>query len=84
MTRRISSKRHQEGKEVVSDEYYSDYKPVGGLMIAHSIESRTDGEPEDTITIEKAEINVDMDDSVFKMPKKAEPKPPPEKKPSSL
>jgi outer membrane lipoprotein-sorting protein len=78
---KMSSKRHQDGRQVVSDEYYSDYKPVNGLMMAHSIESRTDGEAEDTIVIDKIEMNVDIDDSIFKMPKKADSKPAPEKKP---
>lgn len=74
---KASAKRKEQGKEFVEDEYYSDYKPVNGVMVAHSIETRVNGQPEDQITFDKVEVNVAIDDAIFKMPKKAQ-----EKKPS--
>jgi len=74
---KVSSKSQREGSEHTEDEYYSDYKPVNGVLIAHAIETRVDGQTENQIIIEKIEANVTMDDGIFKMPVKA-----PEKKPS--
>ena len=74
---KVSSKSQHAGGEHTEDEYYSDYKPVNGVLIAHAIDTRVDGQTENQILIEKIEANVTMDDGVFKMPVKA-----PEKKPS--
>ncbi len=72
---KVSSKRKVEGKDVTADEYFGDYKSVGGLMMPHSIESRVDGHVDNQIVIEKIELDVDIDDGIFKMPKKPEAKP---------
>ena len=74
---KVSSKSQRAGSEHTEDEYYSAYKPVNGVLIAHAIETRVDGQTENQIIIEKIEANVTMDDGIFKMPVKA-----PEKKPS--
>lgn len=73
---KTSSRRKEQGKEFIEDEYYSDYKPVSGVMLAHAIETRVDGQPEDQITFDKVEVNVAIDDAIFKMPKKAQEKKP--------
>lgn len=73
---KISSKRKEQGKEYTEDEYYSDYKPVSGVLMAHAVETRIDGQPEDQITFDKVEVNLAIDDAVFKMPKKAQEKKP--------
>jgi len=73
---KTSGKRKEQGREYVEDEYYSDYKPVGGVLMAHAVETRVDGQPEDQITFDKVEVNVAIDDAVFKMPKKAQEKKP--------
>jgi len=67
---KTSARRKVNGRDAVSDEYYSDYKAVGGVFFPHSIESKTDGEVEDRIVVDKIELNVDIDDTIFKMPKK--------------
>ena len=72
---KVSSKRKNDGREVTSDEYYGAYKSVGGMMMPHSIESRVDGETENQVVIDKIDLNVDIDDSIFKMPKKPAAKP---------
>ena len=51
----------------------SDYKEVGGLMIAHAIEARPKGASAgQAITVELIELNVEMADSLFVMPEKKE------------
>lgn len=72
-----TDKRKEEGSTTEVETSYSDYKPVAGAMIAHSSETRVSGKLEDQTTTEKIDVNVPMDDSIFKMPKKAQ-----EKKPS--
>jgi hypothetical protein len=48
-----------------------DYKEVGGLMVAHSIENGVKGSPQkQKIVIEKVEFNVPIADSRFAMPAK--------------
>jgi len=47
------------------------------VMIAHSWETRVNGELDDQTTLEKIEVNIPVDDSIFKLPKKTQ-----EKKPS--
>lgn len=70
-------KRREEGKVTDVDTVYSDYKAVAGVMIAHSWETRVNGELDDQTSLEKIEVNVPVDDSIFKLPKKTQ-----EKKPS--
>ncbi len=59
-------------QEVEQEAYYSDYKEFGGMMIAHSIEQKGTQTPSIQTTIEKIEINPEIDDSIFVMPKKQE------------
>ncbi len=63
------SKRMQRGTEVEGDTIYGDYKEVGGMMFAHSIDGGEKGNPQrQKIVVEKIEINVPLDASRFKMP----------------
>ena len=63
------SKRMQRGSEVEGDTIYGDYKEVGGMMFAHSIDGGQKGAPQrQKIVVEKIEINVPLDASRFKMP----------------
>ena len=71
------SKRKIQGQEVESETLIGDYKDVGGLMMAHSMEMHAKGrEGGQSITIDKYEINPKIDAASFKMPevKKEEPK----------
>jgi outer membrane lipoprotein-sorting protein len=70
-------KRKEDGKVTDVDTVYSDYKAVAGVMIAHSWETRVNGELDDQTSLEKIEVNVPVDDSIFKLPKNTQ-----EKKPS--
>jgi outer membrane lipoprotein-sorting protein len=66
-----NSKRKIGEKEIKSETLYGNYQKIEGVMFPMSIEykevGRDDGQKE---TIEKVEINTDVDDSIFKMPVK--------------
>lgn len=58
-----------QGQKQDFETIYGDYKEVGGLMLAHSIESKPVGAPAgQVITIETTEVNVDIADDQFSMP----------------
>jgi hypothetical protein len=59
------------GKEFTAETSLGNYKDVGGgLMYPHSADSKVRAAPmyDMVAVIEKVEINIDIDDSVFKMP----------------
>jgi outer membrane lipoprotein-sorting protein len=62
------------GQEIEGETTFGDYKEVGGMVFAHSIQSKMKGGPGpgQTITFEKIEINPDIPASRFEMPAKAE------------
>jgi len=66
------TRRLDHGVEIEVELYYSDYKPVDGILIAHSYEARLENQTVQITTIEKIEINPLIDDSVFRTPLKAE------------
>ena len=67
-----SSKRKLRDTEVESDVIYSDFKEVGGMLIAHSMEIKVKGAPEgQKMIFEKVELNVPVDATRFVMPEKA-------------
>lgn len=48
---------------------FADFRPVGGVMFPHSIESRDTGGSESLeIVVERAELNVPIDDARFEFP----------------
>jgi hypothetical protein len=49
---------------------YSDYRPVEGQQVPFAIENRTGGKTQSRLVLETVEINPDMDDAIFAMPKK--------------
>jgi outer membrane lipoprotein-sorting protein len=56
------------GQEMEVENYPSDYKKVGGVLFAHTVEGRVGGKPIMQVRYEKIEINEAIDDSLFKMP----------------
>ncbi|MBI4913193.1 MAG: outer membrane lipoprotein-sorting protein [Acidobacteria bacterium] len=75
-----AAKRKIRDTEVEGESVYGDYKEVGGLMIAHSIEAGAKGMPQrQKITIQKIELNVPLDDARFAMPPKKTETPAPKK-----
>jgi outer membrane lipoprotein-sorting protein len=65
-------KTKMRGQEIEGETTFGDYKEVGGLIIAHSIQSKMKGSqgPGQTITFEKIEINPEIASSRFEMPAK--------------
>lgn len=63
------ARRTVRGTEMEIDTIVGDYKDVGGLMMAHSIDGGAKGAPmRQKLTIDKIEINVPIDDARFRMP----------------
>jgi outer membrane lipoprotein-sorting protein len=60
--------RKMMGNEMEMETFTSDYRPVGGVLMPFSIDSKTDGNSVMTLTLEKVEANVPVDDALFKMP----------------
>ena len=66
---RSIGKVSQMGQEMEVDTYPSDYKPEGGVLMAHTLDSKMNGTPAMKMSMTKVEVNVPADDSIFKMPK---------------
>jgi hypothetical protein len=62
----------ETGKVVEAEIFYSDYKKVEGMMVAHSITIFRSGQEYARMTYEKVSFNTGLDDSLFKKP---QPKP---------
>ncbi len=67
---KVVSKIKVQGTETESEMVYGNYKPVAGVQIPHSIESRIGGKIASQIVIEKVETNIPIENSIFVMPKK--------------
>lgn len=70
------------GQEMEGVTTFGDYKEVGGMVFAHSIQSKPKGAPEGggmTISIDKIEVNPDLPAARFEMPAKTAEAPPPPK-----
>jgi len=63
-----TGKRKQQGAEIEVDTFFGDYKTVNGLVLPHSFESKVKGQTAMQMSIEKVEIDVPMDEAIFKMP----------------
>lgn len=62
-------KRKRGDQEMDVEASMGDYKEVGGVLFAHSYESRPKGAPQGaTITVEKIELGVDLPDALFAKP----------------
>jgi outer membrane lipoprotein-sorting protein len=58
---------NQMGVEVETEQVYSDFKKVGGVVMAHSITSYQDGEEYTVISFSEVRFNTGLEDSLFKM-----------------
>ncbi len=59
-----------QGMKTKSSTFYDNFKEVGGIKIPFFIETKAPGMPGggQKIIIEKAEVNIELSDSIFKMP----------------
>jgi outer membrane lipoprotein-sorting protein len=72
-------KRTMRGTEREVESVMGDYKEVNGLMFPFAIENGVKGSQEkEKLTLSKIEINVPIDDAIFKMPPPAPPAAKPE------
>lgn len=69
------AKTQVNGQEVEGETSFGNYKEVGGLVFAHTMESKAKGMPGPgaTMTFEKIEINPEIAADRFEMPAKAAP-----------
>ena len=66
---KIETKQINRGTEVEFETVLGDYKEVGGVYYPFSVESGVKGSPNKaSVTLEKIEINVAMDDKNFALP----------------
>jgi hypothetical protein len=70
----------QGGQSMEVETYASDFRKVGGLLLAHSTEQKVNGSTVVKMTITKYVINGSVDDAIFKMPAAAPAAPAAEKK----
>ena len=66
---KTEAKRTIRGSEVETESVSSDYKEVGGLILPYTIQQGAKGQAQkQTITVDKIELNIPLDDARFKMP----------------
>jgi len=70
LEKKITIKGKVEGNTFEVDTYPGDYKEVGGIMTAHSLETKMGGKTVSKMIMETIEWNADIADSVFSMPVK--------------
>lgn len=64
---RTTSQIDQGGQTFTIDTELADYRSVDGVMVPHSVRNLMNGQPMMTMTVEKAEFNVPVEDSLFKL-----------------
>lgn len=66
---KVEARRTVRGTEIEGESILGDYKEVAGFLWPHSIQNGVKGRPEkQSLTIDKVEVNVPIDDARFKMP----------------
>jgi hypothetical protein len=59
----------QTGAEVPAETFFADYRKIGGLMVAHQINSTRNGEDYMKLTISEVKHNTGLQPSFFEMKK---------------
>jgi outer membrane lipoprotein-sorting protein len=67
------SQRNVMGQDMELDMTVGNYKNVDGVEFPFSIQQTANGNPSFSLTIDKIETNIPIDDSIFEMPKKEAP-----------
>jgi outer membrane lipoprotein-sorting protein len=57
-----------QGQDMDGETFYGDYREVAGILFAHLVEMKLDGQTSQQVIFEKVELNVDVKDDYFKMP----------------
>ncbi len=66
---KVDSKSEQMGQAVDMETVMSNFQEVAGIQMPHQIETRSGGQVVMTMTIDKIEPNVTLEDSLFALPK---------------
>jgi len=67
---KTTTRRKQLGQELDAESFLSNYKPVQGILMPHLINQKVAGRGTMQMTMEKIEVNLPIDDAIFKMPAK--------------
>jgi outer membrane lipoprotein-sorting protein len=67
---KLANEISQGGQKVRIETLLSNYKPVSGIQMPHTIKTLVNGQVQAEVTIDSIEIGIPIDDSVFKMPRK--------------
>ena len=65
---KAQSKTTMGNREVEMESYPSDYRKVGGVLVAFMNDSRMQGKSLMKMVVEQAEVNQPIDDALFRMP----------------
>jgi hypothetical protein len=57
-----------QGSTIEAETYYSNYKPVDGVILPFNMESKVNGQTQSTIVIEEYVFNKPVDDAIFEKP----------------
>jgi len=77
LTVRIEGKRTIRGTSIEGESILGDYREVGGVLWPYSIRSGARGSPEkQTLTVDKIEVDLTLDDARFRMPSTTPARPP--------
>jgi hypothetical protein len=64
-----------QGRSISMDTLMSDYRDVGGMMMAHTIDSRQAGQPLNQVLIDEVVLDFELDEALFEMPPEGSPVP---------
>ncbi len=64
-------KSKRMGKELITENYFSNYKKLNDMTVAYTMEQKVEGSEfeSQTVSIDKIEVNIEIDDKIFEMPK---------------
>lgn len=65
---RTSNQLVQEGQTFNIDTELADYRPEQGIMVPHTVRNLMNGQQMMTMTVEKIEFNLPLEDALFRMP----------------
>ena len=68
LERKVSASVNQSGTQLLVESLISDYQPVDGIMVPRKVQTLVGGQTQATVSIDKVEFNVPIEDTEFKMP----------------
>ena len=65
---KTATRRKQMGTEVDIEAYPSNFRPVSGVLFPFQVDQKADGKAIVQLTIDKVDVNLPLDDTIFRMP----------------